>query len=48
MRLSGQVTNEDLTNYYRMAVLLVDSVDPLAAVWDLSAVTSCKGTPEII
>ena len=45
---SGQVTDEELTNFYRMATLLSDALDPLAGLTDFSAVEVFEVSPETI
>jgi hypothetical protein len=45
---SDTVTDEDLTYYYRMAALLAESLDPLAGLFDFSAVTPLKSSPEFM
>jgi hypothetical protein len=47
-RFEGRVTDEGLTNFYRMAPEYVASLDPLAGVVDLSAVTSFDVTVDTI
>src|SRR5579862_2289421 len=42
---SGQVTDDELTNFYRMAMLLAETLDPLAGIIDFSSVTDFKATP---
>jgi hypothetical protein len=42
---SGSVTDEDLVAFYRMAILLAGSFDPLAGIIDFSSVTDFKATP---
>lgn len=44
----GRVTDEDLTNFYRMAAKHVSSLDPDAGVTDFSAVTSFEVTSQTI
>lgn len=48
IRFSDLVTNDDLEYFYRMSALLADSLDPLSAVVDFSAVTSVTSTAEFI
>ncbi len=47
-RFSGQVADEELIAFYRMAVLLVGSLDPLAGIIDFSAVAVFEATPQKI
>jgi hypothetical protein len=42
---SGQVTDGDLVDFYRMAMLLAESLDPLTGIIDFSSVTDLKATP---
>jgi hypothetical protein len=48
VRFSGQVRDDDLLSYYRMAALMVGALDPLSLITDLSAVSSFQATPEMI
>jgi hypothetical protein len=48
VRFSGQVTDDDLLSFYRMAALMVEALDPLSAISDLSGVTSLQTTSEMI
>jgi hypothetical protein len=47
-RFSEVVTGDDLTYFYRMAVLLAESLDPLAGLVDFSGVTSFKTNAEFM
>jgi hypothetical protein len=44
-RFSVQVTDEDLMAFYRMAMLLAESLDPLAGLTDFSSVTDFDASP---
>jgi hypothetical protein len=48
VRFSGQATDDDLLSYYRMTALMVEALDPLSLITDLSAVSSFQATPEMI
>ncbi|MFZ0334265.1 MAG: hypothetical protein WAN10_00150 [Candidatus Acidiferrales bacterium] len=41
----GKVNDDDLMNHQRMAALLVESLDPLAAIVDLSGANPFEATP---
>jgi hypothetical protein len=43
-RFSGPVTDEDLVGFYRTAVLLAGSLDPLTGIVDFSSVTDFQVT----
>jgi hypothetical protein len=47
-RFTGLVTDEELTNFYRMATLMVEALDPLAGITDFSGVETLEVTPETI
>jgi len=47
-RFTGLVTDEELTNFYRMATLMVEALDPLAGITDFSGVEALEVTPETI
>ena len=45
---TGLVTNEELTNFYRMATLMAEALDPLAGITDFSGGEVLEVTPETI
>lgn len=47
-RFSEVITENELMYFYRMAVLLAESLDPLAGLVDFSAVTSFKTNAEFM
>lgn len=48
IKFSGRVTEDDLIGFYRMAALLVESLDPLSAIIDFSDVNSFESTAQFM
>lgn len=48
IKFSERVTEDDLTYFYRMAALLVESLDPLSAIIDFSDVSSFESSAQFI